>query len=81
MINTITRVFRYLLIGLGIQQVLYGIYYDSWIDFTEFSGTTLFFEFLYIGYLILSGISDSAIEPMNFRKKTKICENYFIPKK
>jgi hypothetical protein len=81
MTNTISRVLRYLVIGLGIQQVLYGMYYDTWIDFSQFSWTTLFFELLYVSYLVSSAISESAIGPMKFKKVRKdFSDNYFTPK-
>jgi len=81
MINTISRVLRYLIVGLGTQQVLYGMYYDAWIDFSQFSWTTLFFELLYVSYLISSAISESSIEPMKFKKIRKdFSDNYFTPK-
>lgn len=81
MTNTITRVLRYLVIGLGIQQVLYAMYYGTWIDFSQFSWTTLFFELLYVSYLVSSAISESAIGPMKFRKiRNNFSDNYFTPK-
>ena len=81
MTNTITRVLKYLVYGLGIQQVFYGMYYDAWIDFSQFSWTTLFFELLYVSYLVFSAISESSIEPMKFKKIRKdYSDNYFTPK-
>lgn len=81
MAKTISRVLRYLVIGLGIQQVLYGMYYGTWIDFSQFSGTCLLFELLYVSYLVSSAISESAIGPMKFRKiRNNFSDNYFTPK-
>ena len=73
--------FKYLVFGLGAQQVFYGMYYDAWIDFSQFSWTTLFFELLYVSYLVSSAISESAIGPMKFRKiRNNFSDNYFTPK-
>jgi hypothetical protein len=79
--NTVTRVFRYLAVGLALQQLLYGMRYGQWIDFSEFSSTTILFELIYIGYLISSAISESAIGPMKFKKREQSPENYFTPTK
>lgn len=81
MTKAITRALRYLVIGLTVQQVFYGIYYTAWIDFSQFSWTTLFFELLFLSYLVLSAISESAIEPMNFKKRrSNPLDNHFTPK-
>lgn len=78
--NSITRALRYLVIGLTVQQVFYGIYYTAWIDFTQFSGTCLFFEFIFLSYLVSSAISESAIGPMKFKRRGSNSDNYFTPK-
>lgn len=70
---------------LFIQQCLYGLYYTKWIDFTEWSTTTLCFESLFILSVVFSSIrdvSERAIEPMKSGKQrgtTTIVENTYTP--
>ena len=82
MTKPITRALRYLVIGLTVQQVFYGIYYTAWIDFSKFTWTCLFFELIFLSYLVLSAISESAIEPMKFKKKRdNTPDNLYTPTK
>lgn len=85
-IITVRRITSNLLAGLAVQQLLYGIQYNKWIDFTEWSITTLGFELLFLLYIVLSSIVASrvvSVEPITSSKNQKQedeFENIYFPK-
>ena len=85
-IRTLSRICINLSIGLGIQQTIYGIYYNAWIDFTTWTTTTLGFELLFILSIVFSSIvaeTSVAVRPMKSgktRASEDIGENIYFPK-
>ena len=85
-IITVRRITSNLLAGLAVQQLLYSIQYNKWIDFTEWSITTLGFELLFLLYIVLSSIVASrvvSVEPITSSKNQKQedeFENIYFPK-
>jgi hypothetical protein len=57
--KTLSAITTRLTLALALQQLLYAIYYSKWIDFTEWSSTTLFFESLFILSIVFSSIVDA----------------------
>jgi hypothetical protein len=85
-IRILSKVTVNLSIGLAIQQILYGIYNNAWIDFSTWSTTTLGFELLFILSIVFSSIRSAtrvAVRPMKSsrtRASEDIGENIYFPK-
>lgn len=70
-ISILSTVFTNLSIGLGLQQLFYGIHNNAWIDFTTWSATTLGFELLFILSIVFYSIvraNRRAVRPMKSTK-------------
>ena len=85
-IRTLSRICFNLSIGLGLQQIIYGMKHDEWIDFSTWTTTTLAFESLFILSIVFSSIVAEtlvAVRPMKSGKNRKIQdveENIYTPK-
>ena len=82
-ISILSKISIRLTVALILQQIAYGIYYNSWIDFSTWSATTLGFELLFILSVVFSTIEDvtvRAVRPMKSQIKRDIPENTFTPK-
>ena len=85
-IRILSKVTVNLSIGLAIQQILYGIHNNAWIDFSTWSATTLGFELLFILSIVFSSIRSAtrvAVRPMKSsrtRASEDIGENIYFPK-
>ena len=55
-ITILSKVTVNLSIGLAIQQFFYGMHTNQWIDFSQWSTTTLGFELLFILSIVFSSI-------------------------
>jgi len=85
-IRILSKVTVNLSIGLAIQQILYGIHNNAWIDFSTWSATTLGFELLFILSIVFSSIVRAnrvAVRPMK-SSKPRVFEdnnqNIYTPK-
>jgi hypothetical protein len=85
-ITILSRVFINLSIGLALQQILYGIQSNKWIDFSEWSITTLGFELVFLLSIVFSSIvaaTKVSLRPMK-SSKTIVSEinthNSYTPK-
>jgi hypothetical protein len=85
-IKTLSKVTVNLSVGLAIQQSFYGYHFNAWIDFSEWSATTLGFELLFILSIVFSSIVSAnrrAVRPMNSSKTRAtedVPENIYTPK-
>jgi len=85
-IRTLSKVTVNLSIGLALQQILYGIRYYDWIDFSTWSATTLGFESLFLLSIVFSSIVNAnrrAVRPMKSIKPRTYedqWENIYNPK-
>jgi hypothetical protein len=85
-ISILSRVFVNLTVGLAIQQLFYGYHFNAWIDFSEWSATTLGFELLFILSIVFSSIRSATRVAVRPSKSTKtrvsedVPENIYTPK-
>ena len=83
---TLKKIFVNLTIVLAGQQLFYGYHFNAWMDFSNWSATTLGFELLFILSIVFSSIVSAnkvAVRPMNSSKKETsedVAENIYIPK-
>lgn len=81
-ISILSAVFVNLSVGLAMQQIIYGIQNNTWIDFSTWSATTLGFELLFLLSIVFYSIerSNRSLRPMKFNKHWKETDNIYFPK-